>query len=318
MEADYLFPHRYNPTQPNPAKTTAARIALPTMDFGSISKGNMKRKVSAIQRTELADRPAVVRTSYISLIRFPPSLNDKGAFPHSDDLTSLLTSPPPPPSPLMPKQSLLAALGKPGQRPQGQYQAPPSAYQQQSYTPSLASSDESHENSSATFVSSAGSIHHGHPGSQRSLSNSTTASQLGSMYGRERANITPRGIRRVDDVYLLVKERVAQWSYLMQWYNGWVAVRGGGGLTPATSRGSTACMSQGRRWSLRSAQKRSTPVHGKSTRLGCPLLRCLTSTARQTFSAAQTSSWMSGMRGQSRASRHGCWRGLLLVWAGCS
>lgn len=116
----------------------------------------------------------------------------------------------------MPKQSLLAALGKPGQRPG--YQAPPSAYQQ-SYSPSLASSDESHENS---FLSSAGSIHQGHPGAQRSVSNSTTTSQLSSMYGRERATITPRGIRRVDDVYHLVKERVAQWSYLMQWYNGWV------------------------------------------------------------------------------------------------
>jgi hypothetical protein len=41
------------------------------------------------------------------------------------------------------------------------------------------------------------------------------------MYGRSQApSQIPRNLRRVEDVFVLVRERVFQWSYLMQWYNG--------------------------------------------------------------------------------------------------
>lgn len=120
-------------------------------------------------------------------------------------------------------QSLLASLGKAGNRSPAGYNAPPSSYALHgSYSPSLTSSDESHDTSGYLFGESsrgAGSIHHGVSG--RSVSGSTTSSQSGTMYGRQQMpTLTPRNIRRVDDVFMLVRERLIQWSYLMQWYNG--------------------------------------------------------------------------------------------------
>ncbi|WOO83427.1 uncharacterized protein LOC62_05G006952 [Vanrija pseudolonga] len=113
-------------------------------------------------------------------------------------------------SPLTSAQSLLAALGKPGQRG---YNAPPSSYAAPaaSYTPSIASSDESHETSNFYPDSSTRGA--------RSVSNSTTTTAA-SIYGRAASVGAPVAIRRPDDVYRLVRERLAAWSYLMQWYNG--------------------------------------------------------------------------------------------------
>jgi hypothetical protein len=40
-----------------------------------------------------------------------------------------------------------------------------------------------------------------------------------SLYRNQSGN-TPRAIRRVEDVYHLVRDRLVAWSYLMQFYNG--------------------------------------------------------------------------------------------------
>ncbi|BEJ13725.1 hypothetical protein CspHIS471_0308990 [Cutaneotrichosporon sp. HIS471] len=110
--------------------------------------------------------------------------------------------------------SLLAALGKPSRSSPGGYTAPPSAYMQGSYSPSLTSSDESHDYTLGESSRGAGSIYHG---VGRSVSGSSTS----SMYGRAQVpSQIPRSVRRVEDVFVLVRERVFQWSYLMQWYNG--------------------------------------------------------------------------------------------------
>ncbi|KLT41443.1 hypothetical protein CC85DRAFT_286475 [Cutaneotrichosporon oleaginosum] len=85
---------------------------------------------------------------------------------------------------------------------------------QGSYSPSLTSSDESHDASYNFSERSAGSIYHG-------VGRSVSGSSSSSMYGRSQApSQVPRNVRRVEDVFVLVRERVFQWSYLMQWYNG--------------------------------------------------------------------------------------------------
>lgn len=53
------------------------------------------------------------------------------------------------------------------------------------------------------------------PSSGRSISQSS--SSMGPI--RERSS-GPRAVRRVEDVYALVRDRLIAWSYLMQWYNG--------------------------------------------------------------------------------------------------
>lgn len=60
------------------------------------------------------------------------------------------------------------------------------------------------------------------PAGGRSVSSSTANSISMSVYGHghTRSGSTPRSIRRVDDVFSLVRERLVAWSYLMQWYNG--------------------------------------------------------------------------------------------------
>lgn len=108
---------------------------------------------------------------------------------------------------------------------------------QGSYSPSLTSSDESHDPSSYAFGGEgsrgAGSIYHG-------VGRSVSGGSNSSMYGRAQApSQIPRNVRRVEDVFVLVRERVFQWSYLMQWYNGYVGTGVGPSppsLVPPTQR----------------------------------------------------------------------------------